>query len=377
MIRVIRGGIKFMSELSLPTKIQIWFRENKRQLPWRGEKNWYYIWISEVMLQQTQVDTVIPYYYKFIDKFPSVKKLAIASQEEVLKVWEGLGYYSRARNIHRAAKLIVKDYDSTLPSNREELLKIPGLGPYTTNAILSLVFNLPYGVVDGNVKRVLSRIFVIEDDISDSTTQQKIQDIMNGLLPSGHSGEFNEAVMELGATICISKSPRCSVCPVYENCLARKNNMERVLPFKSRKAKIPTKHSLACIIYHQDLYLIVKRPQDKMLAGLWEFPVLKHEKGKSVPKKDISTIRDQFNLETSLMRSWPAISHSYTHFHLKLHSKLFKVVSFDFRSDFYEDYKWLGYEEIKDLPLHKAIWKVLHVIEEDLKGISKRNIVNT
>ena len=365
-----------MPEFTLQNSLLTWFRQNKRLLPWRGETNWYYIWISEVMLQQTQVDTVIPYYHNFISKFPSVEELAKSSQEKVLKVWEGLGYYSRARNLHRAAKLIVEEYDSRLPSRREELLKIPGFGPYTTNAVLSIVYDQPYGVVDGNVKRALSRLYAIDDDIREPTTHKKIQDIMNNLLPSKYPGEFNEAMMELGATICLSKAPRCSDCPVYSECIARKKNIEGSLPFKSKKSKISTKHFLACIFAHQDLYLIAKRPQHKMLAGLWEFPVLDIESGKSKSKIDTFTIRDRFNLETSLKRSWPAINHSYTHFHLKLYLKLFEASSFDFQSDFYEKFQWLRIEEIRKLPLHKAMWKVLSKFDENLEAIPKRKIVN-
>jgi len=366
-----------MPELILQKKLLTWFRQNKRQLPWRGEKNWYHIWISEVMLQQTQVDTVIPYYYNFISKFPSVEHLAKSSQEEVLKVWEGLGYYSRARNLHRAANIIVKDHDTILPSIQEELLKIPGFGPYTTNALLSLAFDLPYGVVDGNVKRVLSRLYAIQDDIGESTTQKKIQDLMNGLLPSKHPGEFNEAMMELGATICISRIPRCSVCPVYAECIARKNNIQGALPLKPKKSKIPTKHALACIFFHENLFLIAKRPQHKMLAGLWEFPVIGIKKGENNSKIDISTIRYRYNLETSLKQSWPAINHSYTHFHLRLYPKLYEAGSLNFQSDFYVKFQWLGIEEIRSLPLHKAIWKVLGLLEEELETVPKRNIVNT
>ena len=243
-----------MPELSPQTKLLTWFRKNKRQLPWRGEKNWYYIWISEVMLQQTQVETVIPYYQNFIRKYRRVEALANSSQEEVLKIWEGLGYYTRARNLHRAARIVVKDYNATLPSNREELLKIPGFGPYTTNAVLSLAFNKPYGVVDGNVKRVLARFYAIKDDIRDPKTHHKIQELMDFLLPAKYAGEFNEAMMELGATICLSKSPLCSDCPVSNSCQAYQNNLEKALPFKSKKTKIPINHSLACIIYQKESF---------------------------------------------------------------------------------------------------------------------------
>jgi A/G-specific adenine glycosylase len=321
------------------------------------------------MLQQTQVETVIPYYQRFIKRFNSVEQLAKSSQEAVLKVWEGLGYYTRARNLHRAAISIVENFNSALPSIREELMKLPGFGPYTTHAVLSLAFNQSYGVVDGNVKRVLSRLYAIEDDIRDLKTQRRIQELMDSLLPSKYPGEFNEAVMELGATICTLKSPLCSACPISGDCMARKNNLESLLPYRSKKATIPTNRSLACIVTHQDLFLVVKRPQHKMLAGLWEFPVLEIKNGYSVSDIDKSTILNQFNLKTSILQSWPAISHTYTHFHLKLYSKLFEADSSDFQSDFYDDYQWMGIDKIRKLPLHKAMWKVLNEIDKVLKVI--------
>jgi A/G-specific adenine glycosylase len=366
-----------MSKTKLQKKLISWFRENKRPLPWRREKNWYYIWISEVMLQQTRVDTVIPYYHKFLKNFKTVEQLANASQEEVLKVWEGLGYYSRARNLHKAAKIIVRDYNSNLPSNREELLKIPGFGPYTTNAVLSLVFDQSYGVVDGNIKRILSRLYAIKDDIQDSKTQNKIQQLMNNLLPVKLPGEFNEAMMELGATICTPTSPLCSVCPLSMDCLARNDKIETILPYRSKKARIPTKQFLACIVYQKDLFLMVKRPQYDMLAGLWEFPVLKNYNGINGINGEITMIRDHFNIETCFEKSWPAIKHTYTHFHLTLYSKLFKATSSEFKSEFYNDYKWIRIEDIRRLPVHKAIWKVLHKIEEELVAISQGYIINS
>jgi len=364
-------------KLTLQVKLLHWFRKNKRQLPWREEKNWYYIWISEVMLQQTQVETVIPYYQKFIKKFSSVEELANSSQEKILKIWEGLGYYSRARNLHRAAKIIVNDYNATLPTCREELLNVPGFGPYTTNAVLSLAFNQSLGVVDGNVKRVLARQYALEDDIKDLKTLNKIQELMDSLLPSKYPSEFNEAMMELGAILCTAKSPLCSECPISNTCKAYKNNLEHTLPFKSKKARIPTNQSLACIIYQRNLFLIAKRPQHKMLAGLWEFPVLNMKNRKTEFKNAGSLIEHQFNLKTSLKHSWPAINHSYTHFHLKLQSKMFEASSSDFQSDFYDEFKWLMIKEIKNLPLHKAMLKVLNQLEIDLIIVAKRNVINS
>jgi A/G-specific adenine glycosylase len=364
-------------ESDLQDKILKWFRENKRPLPWRSGKNWYAIWISEVMLQQTQVDTVIPYYHRFIEKFPTVERLAGASQQDVLKIWEGLGYYSRARNLHQAANIIVSKYDSKLPAERDELLKIPGFGPYTANAVLSLTFNQPHGVMDGNVKRVLSRLYAIREDIRDVKTLNRIQDLMNKLLPLNSPGEFNEAMMELGAIICKSSSPGCTECPLSRECHAYQQNIVDILPYKSQKPSIPSRQSLACIIFQQDQFLIVKRPQHEMLAGLWEFPVLNLNDGKNKPDQDQNFIQEYFNLDTSYLKSWPAIKHTYTHFRFNLTSKIFRSFTKQFQSDFYDDFQWLEIKDIKKLPLHRAIWKVLNTIEEELISITQRDIINS
>jgi A/G-specific adenine glycosylase len=365
-----------MHKIKLQAKLRTWFRKNKRPLPWREGKDWYHIWISEIMLQQTQVDTVIPYFHRFIKKFKTIQDLAKSSQQEVLKIWEGLGYYSRARNLHQAAKIIVLDYNSKLPKDREELLKIPGFGPYTTNAVLSIAYNQPYGVMDGNVKRVLSRLYAIREDIRKPKTLHTIQQLMDDLLPIKFPGEFNESIMELGAMICKPSSPLCPSCPISSDCQAYHKNLVGILPHKSPKPAVPTRQSLACIIWRQNRFLLVKRPQHEMLAGLWEFPVLSMNDGKQKTDKDLDSIRDQLNIETSFIKSWPAIKHAYTHFNFKLHSKLFESTSNDFRSDFYDDYKWLELIEIKKFPLHKAMWKVLTKVEGELVSIAERNIVN-
>lgn len=366
-----------MTSPILQNKLLCWFQENKRLLPWRGGKSWYEIWISEVMLQQTQVDTVIPYYHRFMEKFSTVEQLATASQQDVLKVWEGLGYYSRARNLHTAAHIIVTKYKSQLPVNREELLKIPGFGPYTANAVLSLAFNQPYGVMDGNVKRVLSRIYAIKEDIRNLKTLKRIQELMNKLLPQDFSGEFNEAIMELGAMICKPSSPDCMACPLSGDCLAYKQKTVNAIPYKSKKLPIPSRQSLACIIYHQDQFLMVKRPQNEMLAGLWEFPILNMNDGKNKPDQDLKDIKEHFNLEAHYLKSWLAIKHSYTHFHFNLTSKLFHSVKKEFQSDFYDDFRWLDLNNLKKLPLHKAILKVLNPIEEELVSITQRDIIDS
>jgi len=355
---------------SLQQNLLSWFTEKRRLLPWRESSDWYKIWISEVMLQQTQVEQVIPYYLRFIGKFSNVNKLAVAAEEEVLKVWEGLGYYSRARNLHHSAKIIVNEYESRLPCNLNELQKLPGFGPYTSNAVLSIAFNQPYGVVDGNVKRVISRLFALSGDIRKSASHKKIQKLMDSLLPPGKPGLFNEAMMELGGLVCQPTRPGCTECPLKRYCQAYQQGIENDLPYRSKREKIPTYESVAVIIKCGDEYLLVKRGPEGMLGGMWEFPTFRLQKDVTIKKLEKSLFSKQPDNQTIQKKYWPPINHSYTHFKLILHSVLMINVRPDFTLNGYKESRWKSLEALKKLPLHKAIWKVLERVEKDLISIT-------
>lgn len=253
-----------------------WYHGQKRDLPWRRHRNPYYIWISEIMLQQTRVDTVIPYFNRFIERFPTVESLADAPEEDVLKCWEGLGYYSRARNLQHAAKQVKEEYGGQVPDDRDAVFSLKGVGPYTAGAILSIAFNRPEPAVDGNVMRVLSRYFLIEDDIAKGPTRVKMERLAAELIPEGEASHFNQALMELGALICTPKSPRCLPCPVMEHCSARLAGCETSLPVKT-KAKPPRpEERLAALVEgrgaHAGRVLIRQRPSSGLLARMWELP---------------------------------------------------------------------------------------------------------
>lgn len=253
-----------------------WYDINKRDLPWRRSRDPYHIWVSEIMLQQTRVDTVIPYFHRFIERFPTIEALADAPEDDVLKCWEGLGYYSRARNLQRAARQITEQYGGVMPSGKEEVAGLKGVGPYTAGAIRSIAFNIPAAAVDGNVMRVLSRYFLIEDDIMKIKTRTRMEELVLTLVPEGRASDFTQALMELGALICTPKSPKCLVCPVMEHCAGRLEGMEESLPVKT-KAKPPRpEHRLAAIVegtgVHEGKILIRKRPATGLLAGMWELP---------------------------------------------------------------------------------------------------------
>lgn len=264
------------SKVFFSTELLIWYEGAKRDLPWRRHRDPYYIWVSEIMLQQTRVDTVIPYFQRFIERFPTVTALSEAPEEDVLKCWEGLGYYSRARNLQAAAQQVVQRHDGIVPDNKAEVSALKGVGPYTTGAILSIAYNRPEPAVDGNVMRVLSRYFMIEEDIMKTGTRTLMEDLAAELIPQGRASDFNQALMELGALICTPKSPQCLICPVMARCTGRLEGAEERLPVKT-KAKPPRpEYRLTAVVEGGgDLagrVLVRRRPDTGLLARMWELP---------------------------------------------------------------------------------------------------------
>lgn len=253
-----------------------WYEQNKRDLPWRKNHNPYRIWISEVMLQQTQVDTVIDYFNRFMVTFPTIEALAGADEEQVLKAWEGLGYYSRAKRLKQAAQVMMLDYDGAFPTTYAETLKLPGIGPYTAGAVMSIAYNLPVPAVDGNVLRVFSRVFNDDRDIGDMKTRKAFEHMAKALLPED-SRHFNQALMELGATVCTPKNPRCEACPIHALCRAKASLRQKDLPVKKKRQKnIPLEMEVA-LVRHDHHTLIVKRSSEGLLADLWGFPIVKRD----------------------------------------------------------------------------------------------------
>lgn len=264
------------SKTYFSTELLEWYDRSKRDLPWRRQRDPYLIWVSEIMLQQTRVDTVIPYFQRFIERFPTLKDLAEAPEEDVLKCWEGLGYYSRARNLQAAARQVMERHDGVVPANKADVAALKGVGPYTTGAILSIAFNQPEPAVDGNVMRVLSRYFLIRDDIMKTGTRTLMEELAAGLIPRGRASDFNQALMELGALVCTPKSPQCLVCPVMAHCAARIEGVEETLPVKS-KAKPPRpEYRLVALVEgdgeHAGHVLVRRRPDTGLLARMWELP---------------------------------------------------------------------------------------------------------
>ncbi|MFF2091667.1 A/G-specific adenine glycosylase [Paenibacillus sp. NPDC058174] len=267
-----------VAEQHFSRELLSWYRANKRTLPWRANRDPYRIWVSEIMLQQTRVDTVIPYYERFMDRFPTIRALAEAPEPEVLKCWEGLGYYSRARNLQAGARMVMELYGGEVPDDKTSVAGLKGVGPYTSGAIMSIAFNRPEPAVDGNVMRVLSRYFCLEEDIAKPKTRIGIEKLAVSLIPEGAAGDFNQGLMELGALVCTPKSPSCLLCPVMEHCAGRIAGKEHELPIKT-KAKPPRpEHRVAAIISgsgaNTGKVLVRQRPETGLLAQMWELPHL-------------------------------------------------------------------------------------------------------
>ncbi|NRE72931.1 A/G-specific adenine glycosylase [Enterococcus faecium] len=252
-----------------------WYEQEKRNLPWRYNRDPYRIWISEIMLQQTRVDTVIDYFYRFMEWFPTIEELATAPEEKLLKAWEGLGYYSRARNIQAAAKQIMSEFDGKMPQTPEEISSLKGIGPYTTGAIASIAFGLPEPAVDGNVMRVVSRLFCIEADIAKASSRKIFDEAMRKIIDETYPGEFNQAMMDLGSAICTPTSPKCEACPIQAFCLANKRGIQTSFPVKTKKAKPKDVYYISAALQnHFGAYYFEERDSQKLLANMWTFPMV-------------------------------------------------------------------------------------------------------
>lgn len=251
-----------------------WYHKEKRNLPWRATNDPYAIWISEIMLQQTRVETVIGYFYRFMEQFPTIQDLAAAEEQKLLKVWEGLGYYSRARNLKAAAQQIVAEFDGEMPQSIEEIRSLKGIGPYTAGAIGSIAFGLPEPAIDGNVMRVVSRLFCIEADIAKASSRRPFDEAMRTIISPDEPGEFNQALMDLGSRICTPSTPKCEECPISQYCLAYAENRQTDFPVKSKKAKPKDVYYIAGAIEDQGSFLLVQRPETGLLASMWHFPLV-------------------------------------------------------------------------------------------------------
>ncbi len=322
--------------------LTVWFRENQRNLPWRQEPTPYHVWLSEIMLQQTRVEAVIPYYLRFLERLPDIASLAVVDEEELMKLWQGLGYYNRARNLKRAAEQSVLEYGGELPADYEKLLKLPGIGSYTAGAIASIAFGIARPAVDGNVLRVISRILGSMEDISQAKVKKKIEEQLLLVMPGNAPGDFNQALMELGATVCVPNgAPHCQECPVAETCLAFREGKTDVIPYKAPKKPRRIEERTILLVKWKDEYAIEKRPSTGLLAGLYEFPNLEGSlNGEQLADYLIHAGETSFTAEPL-----PTSKHVFSHvewrmtaYHIVLRKKKGERFQFHKRQDILEHY---------------------------------------
>ncbi|MDZ4768935.1 MAG: A/G-specific adenine glycosylase [Chloroflexota bacterium] len=303
-----------------------WYDHERVALPWRGSRDPYRVWLSEIMLQQTQVETVKPYYARFLDAFPTVTALAAAPLDDVLKLWEGLGYYSRARHLHAAAIAVAAR--GAFPNSVEGLLALPGVGRYTAGAIASIVYGVRAPVLDGNVIRVYTRLLDLPDDVTQKPTLDRLWTIADAWLPADRAGDYNQAVMDLGRLICTPRSPACGRCPLQRDCRAYANGTQEARPVKPAKAPTPHYDVTAGLITASDgRLLIAQRPLDGLLGGLWEFPGGKQEPGESLPDCLRRELREELAIEVEVGEFFVRVRHAFTHFRITLHSYWCRHVS--------------------------------------------------
>lgn len=300
--------MKLQEEQQFAINLVDWYKNAGRDLPWRHTTNPYYIWVSEIMLQQTQVDTVKAYYKRFIKRFPTTKDLAAASEDEVFKLWEGLGYYRRAANLHTSAKIIEEQLDGKFPSTYEDILNLKGIGAYTASAVGSIAFGIPKGVVDGNILRIISRVYNRQDNIAKETTKKEYQVIMDRLIKDVNPSDFNQAMMDLGATVCTPRNAKCDLCPVSSYCQARKENTVALLPVNIKPRHKTDIELITGVIKYKDKFFIFKN-KEGLLQNLYGLPQFEAES----PNAFEDYFYDTFNLDVHLSAFVKTVKHVFTH----------------------------------------------------------------
>ena len=347
-----------------------WYRESNRPLPWRSTRDPYTIWISEVLLQQTRVNTAIGYYERFLERFPTLTDLAEAPIEAVLQVWQGLGYYGRARNLHRAARLLRDEFEGRIPCEPEALEKLPGIGPYTAAAIASIAFDKNVAVLDGNVTRVLCRAAGIEEAPSHPSTQRRLKKIADDLLPKGHAAVFNQALMELGALVCKPVRPDCPACPVQAGCVARKKGMAERLPLRLPKPKIPVRVRVVTAIEYRGRLLFERRALEGFLGGLWELPGV-YLQGREGNRQGLRRLKKQVGRRLSIQRIPDkgdfSVKHVYSHFEES--NRVFLCEgsggpNTGRRGDTEQTYRWIHPTRLEPYPITGATRKILRRLEQ-------------
>jgi len=345
---------------AIAQRLLAWGMEQLPDFPWRHTDDPYAIWVAVVMLQQTQVATMLPYYRHFLLRFPTLHDLASADLEDVLKIWESLGYYARARNLHASARLVIERHGGRLPADRRQLMALPGIGEYTAGAILSIAFGQDEPAVDGNVRRVLCRLFAVEGDVHRAAIQRRLWELARSLLPPGQAGDFSQGLMHLGAVVCKARQPRCALCPLEELCEARRRGLQGQFPQRRPRRSVPHYEVTAAAIWDGGgRVLIARRPADGMLGGMWEFPGGKCEPGESLAECLRREIQEELGLEIEVGERLTTVQHAYSHFHITLHAFHCRPVGGQPQTLGCSDWRWVQLSQLSDFPFPAADQQII------------------
>lgn len=331
-----------------------WYARNARHLPWRNSSDAYAVWISEIMLQQTRVETVVPYFERWMKRFPMMRHLASASEQEVLTLWEGLGYYSRARNLHKTARMVIEQHAGELPQDLPALQKLPGIGRYTATAIASMAFGQDAATLDGNLKRIFARLYDFDQPVDTPAAEKCLWMWVEVQLPVGRAGEYNQALMDLGAMICLPRKPRCPICPLTGFCLSRQRGTQALRPVKRPKREIPHLSVTAAVLSREGKYLLAKRPAKGLLGSLWEFPGGKVEPGESLPQALQREIYEELGASVDVGGEIGVFKHAYTHFRITLHAFICSLRAGEPRPLEAQEIAWISPEDMDKYPMGKV-----------------------
>jgi A/G-specific adenine glycosylase len=345
---------------TIQRRLRTWFRRARRELPWRQTRDPYAIWVSEIMLQQTQVAAVIPYFRRFLSAFPSIQELAAADESQVLRHWEGLGYYQRARNLHRAARGIVSEHGGALPRDPKQLRRMPGVGRYTSGAILSQAFDVRLPIVEANSARVLCRLFACRTP--SSAVQRWLWAAAESLLPQRQVGDFNQALMELGALVCTPRQPRCDQCPLRACCSARAHGWQQQIPRKSKPARTTTIDEAALVACRDDRVLLVQRPPTGRWGKLWEFPHGELRDGETHAAAARRLARELVGLRVRIGREFAQVRHGITRFDVTIRCFRATVLTGSFCSSFYLQGRWVRCQDLGRYPMSVPQRKLAHAL---------------
>jgi A/G-specific adenine glycosylase len=344
--------------MKLSSLLLTWYAKHGRTMPWRDHPDPYAVWASEIMLQQTRVEAVIPYFEKWMKLFPNVNSLAKAKERDVLNAWEGLGYYTRARNLHKAAKIIASDFNGELPRDLQALRSLPGIGPYTAGAIASIAFKMDEPTLDGNIRRVFARLYDVTEYADSPAGEKILWELVAKNVPKGRAGDYNQGLMDLGATICLPKNPRCLLCPLMKMCKAREHGTQELRPVLKPKKQIPQYIHAAAVTVEHGRVLLHQRPADGLLGGMWEFPNARVEKNPA--GELVRALKMATKLHIKKEAELVVVNHAYSHFRVIVHA-------FRCRAKLVpknKNLKWVKITELENYPMGKVDRQIARMIKK-------------